>query len=719
MKRWMKVRLLAVLGIAASVRLALPAQSAEAPAASSPRLQQKYGPKLAAFEAMVRKQMAADHTTGLAIAFLEGEDVWARAFGLADVENGSPAKLESSFRLASITKPMTATAVLQLAEKGRIDLDAEIQTYVPYFPRKKYPVTVRQLLGHLGGITHYKNREKELHIKEHMDTRQAIAIFADYDLVAEPGTKYSYSTYGFNLLGAAIETASGQSYGDYMRDHIWAPLGMKDTRMDDPREIIPNRVRGYEWVDGKLRNSEFVDISSRFAGGGTRTTVLDMLKFARGFMDGRLLSKTSLDQMTQKMTLADGRYTEDGLGWGLLPINGHYVLAHSGAQNETRTLLFILPARHTAIAAATNFESGDLFWYVQALVAQVLDEHWDRSGGSAAYLPDRVDRAQFFTARNVFQSGLSEYERRGRATIADPGRLREAFAYFNRCADRKALEGSLAASRKKCADGLHPLAGEPLPAVGSFMAMTLAEHGGAARLDGYHASGPMAFFQDYIRTYHDAPGIPRELRFDAGLEKRVARWSKDWARTFNERTRGPFVASGGLDALGLGETLAGASVYPDLISELSELTLQHCADGDRVHALEAASLSAALYPDAAAATVALAGAHVCFDESGEARALLQKARAMEGGEEAAGSQSLNGMAYELAGLGRMDGATALLRIATELYPKAANLYDSLGELELKAGHTEASIAAYEKALDIDPKLESSIRALEAIRKTKP
>src|SRR5262245_54778012 len=205
-------------------------------------LEQRYGPQLAAFKALARREMDATHTTGLAIALRIGDEIWARAYGYSDVEDGSPMKTDASFRLASVTKPMTAVAIVQLADAGKIDLDAEIQTYVPYFPRKKYPVTVRQLLGHIGGIPHYKNFETELHIKEHKTTSQSIDIFKDYDLVAEPGTKYRYSSYGFNLLGAAVEGASGQTYGDYMREHVWAPLGMKDTWMDDPAEIIPNRV---------------------------------------------------------------------------------------------------------------------------------------------------------------------------------------------------------------------------------------------------------------------------------------------------------------------------------------------------------------------------------------------------------------------------------------------------------------------------------------------
>ena len=116
--------------------------------------------------------------------------------------------------------------------------------------------------------------------------------------VAEPGTRFNYSSYGYNLLGAVIEGASGKPYGEYLREVLWGPLGMDATRMDDPDALIPNRVRGYRrGPDGDVINSEFVDISSRFAAGGTRSTVLDLLKFARGVIEGRVLPAALQDAM--------------------------------------------------------------------------------------------------------------------------------------------------------------------------------------------------------------------------------------------------------------------------------------------------------------------------------------------------------------------------------------------------------------------------------------
>ena len=159
------------------------------------------------FEAYVQERMVFDKAVGISAAFMKDDFTWAKGFGYADLENKSPAKPGSSYRLASVSKTMTAIAVLQLVEKGEIDLDAAVQTYVPYFPKKKWPLTVRLLLGHLGGISHYKDYDKEGHIKVHKNTEEALKIFSDFDLVAEPGTKFNYSSYGYNLLAAVVEGA--------------------------------------------------------------------------------------------------------------------------------------------------------------------------------------------------------------------------------------------------------------------------------------------------------------------------------------------------------------------------------------------------------------------------------------------------------------------------------------------------------------------------------
>ena len=311
-------------------------------------------------EAFVERTMAAQQMPGMSIAIVHGDFRWARGFGFADLENRVPATAESSYRMGSVSKPMTAAAILKLVDEGKIDLDAEVQKYVPYFPRQAHPVTIRQLLSHQGGISHYRDYQKEGRIKEPKTTGEAIAIFADWDLVNEPGTKYTYTSYGYNLLGAVVEEVSQQPFGVYLTENVWKPLGMNATRMDDPRAIILYRVDGYVLDDGKLRRSEYVDISSRFGGGGTRSTVNDMIRLFEGLAEGKVLKAATRELAWSRQPTRDGKLTDYGLGFGIDTRNGQTVIAHTGSQQETRTALMMVPDAKLVVALASNFENAQL-----------------------------------------------------------------------------------------------------------------------------------------------------------------------------------------------------------------------------------------------------------------------------------------------------------------------------------------------------------------------
>src|ERR1051325_8362448 len=210
--------------------------------------------KIKRIEQLVSSEMARTSIPGVSVA-IGGKIRYAQGFGMADLENLIPVTPQTRIRLGSISKPITAVAVMQLVEQGKIDLDAEIQRYVPAFPKKRWPVTVRQLLGHQGGVRHYLQDGTDLDSVVHYTDRiTPLSIFAKDPLLFEPGTKYSYTTYAFNLLGAAVESASGEPLPDYYLRHIFKPAEMDAISIDDTYAIIPHRARGYHLVDGKLQN---------------------------------------------------------------------------------------------------------------------------------------------------------------------------------------------------------------------------------------------------------------------------------------------------------------------------------------------------------------------------------------------------------------------------------------------------------------------------------
>jgi CubicO group peptidase (beta-lactamase class C family) len=310
---------------------------------------------------IVTSEMARTGAPAVSVAvLLDGEVRFAGGYGLADLENSVPATADTVYRLGSIAKPVTAVAVMQLVEKGKIDLDAPVQRYVPSFPEKQWPVTIRQLLGHLGGIRHYKGDEI-FSARHYSNLTEPLAIFKDDPLIAEPGSRYSYTTYGYNLLGAAVEGASGMSFPDYLRARIFEPARMDRMRVDSVYEIIPHRAQGYhKTADGRLLNSSIVDTSNKIPGGGLCSTVTDLVKFASAVMSGKLIRPETFAQMSTMQQARDGKGTGYGLGWNVADSDGVRVVSHGGGQPRISTMLSTVPERRFAVAWMCNLEGSGL-----------------------------------------------------------------------------------------------------------------------------------------------------------------------------------------------------------------------------------------------------------------------------------------------------------------------------------------------------------------------
>jgi serine beta-lactamase-like protein LACTB len=309
-------------------------------------------------ETTVMSEMARLGIPGLTVAVvINGELKWTTGYGIADLENAVPARPETVYRLASISKPITAAAVLQLAEQGKLDLDAPIRKYVPAFPEKKWPVSLRQLLAHQGGIRHVM--QDEWHSTRHYaSVADGLEIFKDDDLLFEPGTRAEYSTYGFNLLGLAVEAASGLSFVEYLKQNVFDPAGMEHTRADDPYEIIPFRAPGYlRNGSGEIVNSVLADTSNKIPGGGLVSTAGDVARFALALQSETLLKRGTLRRMFAAQKTLDGRTTGYGLGWRVGTWKGHREVWHHGGQPRVSTLLYMQPDRKLAIVFLANLEN--------------------------------------------------------------------------------------------------------------------------------------------------------------------------------------------------------------------------------------------------------------------------------------------------------------------------------------------------------------------------
>jgi len=351
----------AVLGTGLGATLvappALPAQAAlelaEAPGRPA------VGPAIDSARATVLARMEGAGIPGASVAVgVDGELVWAEGFGWADVENRVPVDPASKFRIASISKALTAAAVAQLHEEGRLDLDAPVQEYVPEFPEKRGVVTTRLLGGHLAGIRHYRGDEFLSRVP-YPDVIKALEIFAADTLLYEPGSDYSYSTYGWNLVSAVVARADDRPFLASMRERVLQPLSMHETVAEHGDSIIPGRVRQYERNDdGLLLNAPWVDNSNKWAGGGYLSSARDMVTYGQAWLAPDFLEPETVEEFWAPQRTSDGELQGYAIGWRSAEVDGRRQVWHTGGAVGGTTILLIWPDDGVVVSILTNLRSA-------------------------------------------------------------------------------------------------------------------------------------------------------------------------------------------------------------------------------------------------------------------------------------------------------------------------------------------------------------------------
>ncbi|MFP2934161.1 serine hydrolase, partial [Pyxidicoccus sp. 3LG] len=581
-----------------------------------------------ALDAIVRAELSVGPVAGMSVGITRGNQRWVCAYGQRDMARRLPATPRTTYRMASITKSFTAVAVLQLVEQGKLDLDTDISTLVTSFPRKQWPVTVRDLLGHLSGVPTYDGPSSANNVKP-VSTLEAVSVFADKPLAFEPRTRYLYTTWGFNLLGAAVEAASGQSYRDYLREHIFAPAGMEHADLDITATRDEHQAAGYRVVGGALKPSRFLDVTSRFGGGGTRATVGDMLGFGRAVLAHTLVSRETMGRMQASMATADGRLTDYGMGFATYPLRGHYLVAHAGGQPETTTLLVMFPAEDTVIALATNVEgeAKRLRRLSIRLMEQVLEDGATRRD---AHLADAVDSVVYEGLGRIASYGLAYHlwATRGPGSLPQDADLPGAFAQVSELLNRKEIAKDSRAALERIRSAHDPRSGSVFIRVGAHMARTLEKAHGAERLRAYPAEGPLSFFADYLAAC-DAQGLPDTERFGGPLREDLLRFVSSWKRAevpALRRLRLDEVKNPERYQAALREAAAAApEVRPDYSDEMLRIAEGHALRKQTAARLRWLELAVELQPRSVDARVALAQALLVAKRDGEVLPHLREA----------------------------------------------------------------------------------------------
>ena len=322
--------------------------------------------------AVVREILAANAIPALSIAVMRGEELlWAEAFGQVDLELTVTATTSHRFRLGSVSKVITATLAATLAARNLVDLDAPIARYMPDLPEQHRATTLRQLLTHRGGIRHYVDKDDSREAPGPIDQRRylnnadILAVFIDDPLIAKPGERVSYSTFGYTLASIVLETAAKLPFVELVQRDIAAPLGLQSLSADGPMQIVPNRANGYQPAEflrkafpafeGTFANAPQNNPAYKWAGGGLLATPVDLARFGAAHLAPGKLSKTALDTLFTVYTERNERSPPLGLGWRIDEDAAKRPRwHHAGGQDGARASLVVYPREKLSIAFATN-----------------------------------------------------------------------------------------------------------------------------------------------------------------------------------------------------------------------------------------------------------------------------------------------------------------------------------------------------------------------------
>jgi CubicO group peptidase (beta-lactamase class C family) len=339
--------------------LEVPSHVAGAPA---PR----FGEAVDSARAAVRRHIRADDLPGVSVAIgRNGELVWAEAFGWADLSSDTRATPQTLYPVGSISKSLTATGAGILRERGLLDLDVPIQTYLPEFPEKRWPISTAQLMGHIAGVVRDGGLSATLRLAHCDDARAAIEAVAGDTLLFEPASEWRYSNFGYQLVGAIVEAAAGEPYLEFMDREVFTAAGMELT-VPDLGDEAGEAVKYDRAMFGILRQGQKIDMSCPMAAGGFLSTPTELVRFGFAMLHREVLDSATVELFWTPQRLKSGAPTLYGYGWSIRNVAlgddeaaSTRLISHGGSVLGGQASLMILPDLDMVVAVMTN-ASGDV-----------------------------------------------------------------------------------------------------------------------------------------------------------------------------------------------------------------------------------------------------------------------------------------------------------------------------------------------------------------------
>lgn len=307
------------------------------------------------YDKVLSEQFKPGETGCAVLVARDGQVIYRKAFGMADLELNVPMRPEMVFRIGSITKQFTAIAILQLMEQGKLSLQDQITKYIPDYPMHGHSITIEHLLTHTSGIKSYTNvPEFESMVRTDMTPEEVIEKIKPLPMEFAPGTKWNYNNSGYFLLGYIIEKVSGLKYAEYLQENFFVPLGMTSTLYGDDTRIVMNRASGYQPGGNGTVNADYMSMTIPYSAGSIMSTVDDLYKWNRALLGLKLVKKETLEKAWTGYRLADGEDTHYGYGWFMSEIQGSPTIEHGGGINGYLSASIYLPREDVFVALFSN-----------------------------------------------------------------------------------------------------------------------------------------------------------------------------------------------------------------------------------------------------------------------------------------------------------------------------------------------------------------------------
>ena len=267
-------------------------------------------------ERYVSEFMEARQVPGMQIAVSHKDElVWSECFGYSNLELEISVTKQSKFRIASVSKSVSAVLTAYLYQNGIVDIDASVNDYFSELSNGRWDFTIRQLMSHASGVRHYRPSDVN-HTQYHGSLADGLHIIANDSLLYEPGARFSYSSYGYNIIAGYIECVTAQSFGDLVVDSLFTPLNMAHSAIDHPYQLIPHRTAGYQLnEEGEVINAAFFDNRYKIPAGGMLSTAEDLVQFGNALLYGDYLSTESKGLLFTPFVYRDEKESDTGFGW--------------------------------------------------------------------------------------------------------------------------------------------------------------------------------------------------------------------------------------------------------------------------------------------------------------------------------------------------------------------------------------------------------------------